>query len=158
MTSGSTVLLPIADMPRTGALLLLSREHHASLVMARTARRAANGEENKGDIPVHSAAMASAIAAIEAHWHTLMAAHFEQEERLIKMAEDTLDPESVARILAEHAELRMLASGPCTLEPATRLRRFGDLLSAHVRYEERTFFPQLQSHPCVAEADIDAQV
>ena len=143
-------------MPRTGALLSLSREHHASLVMARTARRAANGEENKGNLVVHSAAMASAVASIEAHWHTLMAAHFEQEERLIKMVEDTLDPESVARILAEHAELRMLSSGSCTLEPATRLQRFADLISAHVRYEERTFFPQLQSHPCVAEADIDA--
>ena len=158
MTSGSTSLLPVADMPRTGALLSLSREHHASLVMARTARRAAKGEENKGSIPAHSAAMASAIAAIEAHWHTLMAAHFEWEERLIKMAEDTLDPESVARILAEHAELRMLASGSCTLEPATRLLRFADLVSAHVRYEERTFFPQLQPHPCVAEADIDARM
>ncbi len=27
-----------------------------------------------------------------------------------------------------------------------RLRRFGDLLAAHVRYEERVIFPQLQSH------------
>lgn len=145
-------------MPRTGALLLLSREHHASLVMARTARRVAKLEENQGSIAIHSAALASAVATMEAHWHTLMATHVEHEERLIKMAEGTLDPESVARILAEHAELRMLASGSCTLEPATRLRRFADLVSAHVRYEERTFFPQLQSHPCVAEAGIDAQV
>ena len=126
--------------------------------MARTARRAAKGEEIQGSIAMHSAALASAVATMEAHWHTLMATHVEHEERLIKMAEGTLDPESVARILAEHAELRMLASGSCTLEPATRLRRFADLVSAHVRYEERTFFPQLQSHPCVAEADIDAQV
>jgi type II secretory pathway component PulJ len=136
-------------MPRIGALLSLSREHHTSLVMARDARRAANEKD--------AAAVSMAMAQVEAHWHTLLAAHFEQEERLMRIAGETLDPESVARILAEHGELRVLASGPCTLEPAARLQRFGDLLSAHVRYEERTFFPQLQSHPCVAEADIDAQ-
>jgi len=142
-------------MPRIGALLSLSREHHTSLVMARDARRAANEKD--------AAAVSIMIARMETHWHTLLAEHFEQEERLIRLiqvAEDTLDPESVARILAEHGELQMLASGPCTLEPAERLRRFGDLLGAHVRYEERTFFPQLQSHPCVAAAaaDADAQV
>jgi hemerythrin-like domain-containing protein len=139
-------------MPRTGALLSLSREHHVSLVMARNARRAADNSGSNGG----SAAVASAIAAMEAHWHTLMAAHVEQEERLIKIAEDMLEPESVARVLAEHAELKTLADGPGVLEPATRLRRFADLISAHIRYEERTFFPQLQSHPCVA--DVDTQV
>lgn len=139
-------------MPRIGALLSLSREHHTSLVMAGDARRAANEKD--------ATIVSMALARVEAHWHTLLAEHFEQEERLIRIAEDTLDPESVARILAEHGELRMLASGPCTLEPAERLRRFGDLLGAHVRYEERVFFPQLQSHPCVAAvaANVDAQI
>lgn len=138
-------------MPRTGALLSLSREHHTSLVMARTARRAVN--ENENDVMARSVAMTAAMASIEAHWHTLMAAHFEKEERLIRIAQDTLDPQAVARVLAEHAELRILAAGPCALEPAARLRRFADLISAHVRYEERTFFPQLQAHPCVTSAD-----
>lgn len=138
-------------MPRTGALLSLSREHHASLVMARAARRAANEAEGETDRAAGTVAVAAAVAGIEAHWHTLMAAHLEQEEQLIRIAEDTLDPEAVARILAEHSELRMLAAGPCVLEPVARLHRFADLLSTHVRYEERTFFPQLQSHPCVAD-------
>lgn len=138
-------------MPRIGALLSLSREHHSSLVMARTARRAAN--ENENDVMARSVAMTAAMASIEAHWHTLMAAHFEREERLIRIAQDALDPQAVTRVLAEHAELRILAAGPCALEPAARLRRFADLISAHVRYEERTLFPQLQSHPCVTDAD-----
>jgi hypothetical protein len=131
-------------MPRTGALLSLSREHHTSLVMARDARRAANDND--------AAACAAAITGIEAHWHNLMAAHFDQEERLIRMAADTLDPASMARIFTDHAELRTLAAGPCSLEPAARLRRFADLAIAHVRYEERTFFPQLQAHPSIAAA------
>ncbi|KIO48211.1 hypothetical protein SQ11_13745 [Nitrosospira sp. NpAV] len=138
-------------MPRIGALLSLSREHHTSLVMARTARRAANEDGN--GVMASAVLMTAAIASIEAHWHTVMAAHFEKEERLIRIARDMLDPQAVTRVLAEHAELRMLAAGPCALEPAARLRRFADLISAHVRYEERTLFPQLQSHPCVTDAD-----
>ena len=104
-------------MPRTGALLSLSREHHISLVMARNARRAADNSEGKGNSVDRSAAVASAVAAMEAHWHTLMAAHVEQEERLIKIAGDMLEPESVTRILAEHAELQTLAGGPSCLVP-----------------------------------------
>lgn len=132
-------------MPRIGALLVLSREHHTSLVVARDVRRAANEKD--------AVALVGAIARIEAHWKTVMAAHFDEEERLIRIAEDTLEAQAVARILAEHAELRALSNGPCPLEPAMRLRRFADLIVTHVRFEERVFFPQLQSHPCIANAD-----
>lgn len=133
-------------MPRIGPLLSLSREHHHSLVLARDARRAADN----GDVTIVTAA----VARMESHWHALMAAHFEQEERLIRMAQDALDAESVVRILSEHSELRRLAAGPCELEPVARLRKFADLASAHVRYEERVFFPQL--HSCVAAVDAQA--
>ncbi len=75
---------------------------------------------------------------------------------MIQTIVDELDSEAVARINAEHAELRLLALGPCNLEPAARLHRFGDLLSAHVRYEERIFFPQLQSHSRFANGNATA--
>lgn len=129
-------------MPRTGALLPLSREHHASLVMARAARKAAESED--------SAAYFAVAERIEAHWQIVLAAHFAQEEALVRLAEESLDAATVARFFAEHAELRMLACGPCALEPAARLRRLGDLLAVHVRFEERVLFPQLQSHPRIA--------
>jgi hypothetical protein len=135
-------------MPRIGALLLLSRQHHTSLVIARDARRAASVKD--------ATALSGAIARIEAHWHTVMAAHFDEEERLIRIAEDALEAQGVARILAEHAELRALAGGPCSLAPAVRLRRFADLIVTHVRFEERVFFPQLQLHPCIANANANA--
>jgi hypothetical protein len=135
-------------MSRIGLLLELSREHHTSLVMARDARRT-----SKSDDP---AILSAAVRSIEAHWHTMLAEHFEREERLIQTIVDELDSEAVARINAEHAELRFLALGPCTLEPAARLQRFGDLLGAHVRYEERIFFPQLQSHSRFASANATA--
>lgn len=125
-------------MPRTGALLSLSREHHTSLVLARAARKAADANDN--------IACSEVLKRIEAHWHTVLATHFAQEEQLIRLAADALDSEFIVRILAEHAELHTLACGPCLLEPVVRLRQFGDLLAAHVRYEERVIFPQLQSH------------
>jgi hemerythrin-like domain-containing protein len=134
-------------MPRAGALLSLSREHHAALVLARTALRAAEaadaGETDAGR---------AAISEVEAHWDAVMSAHFEREERLIQLARDALDAGLAQQVMAEHAELRMLAGGSCDLELADRLRRFANLLKAHVRYEERVLFPQLQAHASAGNA------
>jgi hypothetical protein len=125
-------------MPRVGPLLALSRDHHGALVIGRDARRAAAGND--------SAVWLETLARVEEHWRLSMAAHFAEEERLISIAKEKLDADAVARVLSEHAELRVLAAGPCPLEPRARLCRFGELVSAHVRYEERIFFPQLQPH------------
>lgn len=81
----------------------------------------------------------------------MLASHFAQEEALLQLVEDTLDTEIVSRILAEHEELCMLACESCALDSAARLRQFGDLLAEHVRYEERVLFPQIQSHPRIAD-------
>ena len=131
-------------MPRAGALLSLSREHHTALVLARTALKAADTGE--------ADAVRAAMSEVEAHWHAVMSSHFEREEQLIQLAKDALGAGLAQRVMAEHTELRMLADGPCDLELADRLRRFANLLRAHVRYEERVLFPQLQAHPGVDDA------
>ncbi|MER2513988.1 MAG: hemerythrin domain-containing protein [Nitrosomonas ureae] len=128
-------------MPRLGALLLLSREHHSSLVTARAARKAAESND--------MATCLAAVQRIEAHWQDVLVTHFAQEEALLQLAKDALDADIITHILADHEELRRLACESCALDPAARLRRFGDLLAAHVRYEERVLFPQLQSHPAI---------
>lgn len=128
-------------MPRIGALLSLSREHHSSLVLARAIKKVVDDDDQ-----VACQAMA---ARIESHWHILLAQHFAQEECLILQAKDILDSESIARILAEHAEMRMLAEEKCPLELTDRLRRFAELIVTHVRFEERVVFPQLQAHPSI---------
>jgi hemerythrin-like domain-containing protein len=135
-------------------LLSLSREHHTALVLARTAQRAVDASTiDAADLAnPASDALRAATAAIEAHWHATMSSHFEREERLIQLAGDALDTQSVQRILAEHAELRMLAAGLCDLGPVDRLRRFANLIRTHVRYEERVLFPQLQAHDQVCDA------
>lgn len=125
-------------MPRLGALLALSRDHHGALVLGRDARRAAATSD--------CTVWLDTIARVEDYWRRSMAAHCVEEERLIDLAGEKLDADAVARILSEHTELRVLAAGPCSLEPRARLSRFGELVSAHVRYEERLFFPQLEPH------------
>lgn len=129
-------------MPRTGILLSLSREHHSALVLARAASRTAES----GDVM----AQAEMIGRIETYWTTVMAEHFELEERLIAQIGRDLDAQSVMQVLSEHAELRLLVKPEYKIEPADRLRRFGEVLYAHVRFEERHFFPQLQIHPGLA--------
>lgn len=129
-------------MPRTGILRSLSREHHSALVLARVASRAAES----GD----AMAQAEMIERIETYWKTIMAEHFELEEQLIAQTGKDLDTQSVMQVLSEHAELRLLVNPEYKMDPADRLRRFGEVLYAHVRFEERHFFPQLQIHPGLA--------
>lgn len=128
-------------MPRTGALLSLSREHHTSLVLARAIKKVINDDDQ--------IACQEMAKRIEMHWHTLLAAHFAYEELLLQRAKEILNPESIARIFAEHAEIRMLADESSPIELPERLHRFAELIVTHVRYEERVLFPQLQAHPCI---------
>lgn len=125
-------------MPRTGALLSLSREHHTSLVLARAIKKVLED----GDSIAHQA-MAERI---KTHWFTLLAAHFDEEEHLIQDAAAMLDAGAIERIRAEHAELSSLADTDCPMALTDRLLRFAELIAAHVRYEERVLFPQLQAH------------
>ncbi|MCE5234094.1 MAG: hemerythrin domain-containing protein [Mizugakiibacter sp.] len=135
-------------MRRAGALLHLSREHHTTLAMAAHARRVADA----GD----AADCAEALARLDAHWRSMMNAHCAAEELLLRLAADAVGAADAARIVAEHAELHTLAVGPCALDAPARLRRFAELTVAHVRYEERELFPQLQAHPSVAAPDAAA--
>jgi hypothetical protein len=125
-------------MPRIGPLLDLSRDHHRALVLGRDATRAAATD--------NCAVWLDTIARMEDYWRRNMAAHCVEEERLIQLAGEQLDADAVARILSEHRELRVLAGGPCSSEPQARLSRFGELVISHVRYEERSFFQQLEPH------------
>lgn len=129
-------------MPRTGDLLSLSRDHHTALVLARAARIAVESADE--------AACAEVLARMAAHWQQVMAAHFAHEERLLALAKGALDADCVTRVASDHALLRNLIVGPCMLQPLERVRQLGELLAAHVRFEERVVFPQLQ--PVLAES------
>ena len=81
-----------------------------------------------------------------------MARTFQARGALIKTDGGSLNPDAVARFYQNTRNCGGFADGSCGLSPAARLRRFADLASAHVRYEERVLFPELQSHPYIAFA------
>lgn len=123
-------------MPRRSALLPLSRDHHDTLVLARRIARTA-----PDDLP----ALQQLHAASRAHRGKVLQAHFAAEETLCAACGDCLLPGMRQRLLDEHAELDRLASGvACPLPLAQRCQRFGDLVTAHIRFEERQVFPLLQ--------------
>jgi hemerythrin-like domain-containing protein len=131
-------------MPRSGALLSLSRDHHTALVLARAARKAVESAD--------PTACEQILAKIEEHWRLVMASHFAQEEQLLEAMKHQLALETIERILNDHAALRNLIVESGARVPLARLQQLGDLLASHVRFEERVLFPQLQP---ILDAKID---
>jgi hemerythrin-like domain-containing protein len=66
--------------------------------------------------------------------------HFAAEERLLV---PELPAALAERLLAEHRELRERVAALATAT-AEDLRALGELLTAHVRFEEREVFPHLE--------------
>ena len=123
-------------MKRHQTLQDLSREHHTALTLALGARRAATS----GD-PEQVAAAVTRCAEVFA---ADLEAHFLIEESGLLPAMARVGEEAlVARTLREHAELRALV-GRLSDADATTLLSFADLLSAHVRFEERELFEVAQ--------------
>jgi hypothetical protein len=110
----------------------LSDDHHTSLVLARRCKRAARD------------------ASLDALWDHVMEAfrshlepHFGIEEQHLLPALEAIGEAGLAdRIRKEHAELRALREAPA--RDTETLVRFGRLLEAHVRFEERQVFEPTQ--------------
>lgn len=124
-------------MKRSPELAVLSREHHHALDLALRLKRADGGQ-------------AEAVAAAAAEfWRRESIEHFQLEEEFLlpSLARHTgpADPD-IARTCRDHAELRQrfgqVERGQRDVEA---LRRLGELLSEHVRFEERVLFPRVES-------------
>lgn len=124
-------------MKRHPDLLQLSREHYTALKLARDAKRAAESG-TAGDV----AGLAQRVVGIFA---AELDPHFQVEEQgILVLLVQAGEHELVARTLADHAKLRHLASLLAT-PTADTLLRFGELLAAHVRFEEREVFEAAQN-------------
>lgn len=131
-------------MKRHPALIPLSHDHHQGLVQGRRLRRAAerDGPERR-----------EAAADFLSFFADDTSRHFrDEEERLFPLLVDAEDPatELLTRALLEHqrlyalaGELRgELAAGDVS---ATQMRRIAQALDEHIRFEERTLFPLIES-------------
>ncbi len=135
-------------MKRHPALQDLSREHYDALKLARDGKAAALS----GD----AAAAAACGAHVARVFENEMEPHFREEEsELLPFLAAAGENELVWRTLAEHAELRTLAAALRQPDAATLLR-FSELLTAHVRFEERTLFEAAQTHGFGADTALSA--
>lgn len=119
-------------MKRCPELQDLSREHHTALRLALQWRRAAeSGDEAKID-----AACNQARTAFEAE----LLPHFREEERCLLPRLEALGASAiVARTLIEHRAMHRLVRD-LEIPDGEILLRFADLLTSHVRFEERDLF------------------
>ena len=118
-------------MRRSPQLRTLSSEHHSGLRLAKHALDAATD----------SSKLAGVWSEVSHRFDAEFEPHFRVEERYLlpSLAQAGVE-ELVARTLQEHQRLRALAAGGLGREPE-RLREFGELLRAHIRFEEQTLFP-----------------
>lgn len=124
-------------MKRAPALVGLSHDHHNALFAALKLRRAT--AETAG----------AAREALAAYWEGHGRTHFRLEEEVLFPAYarygDVYD-ELVARALCDHIAIRQGITA--VLEdpnpPPDRLHALGELMSDHVRLEERKLFPLIE--------------
>jgi len=120
-------------MKRCPELQDLSREHHTALQLALRLKRAvASGD----DAQVEEGCERTRRVFDRELWP-----HFrEEEERLLPALEAAGGNAVVARTLIEHRALQRLVREMDMPDPDV-LQRFAELITEHVRFEERELFP-----------------
>ena len=124
-------------MKRIPELRDLSDDHHHGLVLARKAKRAADGEVGPSVVEVWAMARES--------FRTELEPHFQIEEKFIGASlNDQGESQLAQRLLDEHTALREFFA-PEHARTVAGLRRFGELLEQHIRFEERELFQVAQT-------------
>ena len=115
-------------MRRHPALRGLSSDHHAGLVIARTARKAAREGSH---------ARAVAWEEVKQRFVCELEEHFRREEQgLLPMLRAAGEATLAQRTLSEHQTLRKLIAD----DRPENLSVFAELLAAHIRLEESELF------------------
>ena len=136
-------------MKRHPSLHPLSEHHHHALVQALEIARAA-----KLDGPDRSARLHHAAKSLLHFWEVAGRTHFRDEEDFLLPAlarHVRLDQEpAVERMLADHAQIRAAIQDLASALAENRLEEhqvtsLGQLLHDHVRLEEDTIFPRIES-------------
>ena len=123
-------------MKRSGALTPLSRDHHTALAIALRLRRAQSPADDR--------------QAFLQFFDQEGRVHFAIEEDVLLPAVSDVLPATdadIRRMLQEHAQIRERAVLLSSEHGASAgsLCELGELLASHVRHEERTVFPRIES-------------
>jgi hemerythrin-like domain-containing protein len=109
----------------------LSSDHHQGLVLARKARKAETASAE---------ARENVWLEVCARFSDELEPHFQAEElHLLPALRVAGEGALVDQIMREHTEMRALV----TSHSNSFLSRFADLLTAHIRFEERTVFVRI---------------
>ena len=122
-------------MKRSPELAALSRDHHQALEAALRLRRATDET------------LEPAVGHFLEFWSRQGEQHFAIEERLVLPAlpdDDAEWAEATRRVREEHREIRAGAASLADAASVPAARAIGELLTAHVRFEERTLFPLVE--------------
>ena len=120
-------------MKRSPELAPLSRDHHVALEHALRLQR------------VSAEDVTRVVAAFLAFLLGPGRSHFAREEQLLAPEVPTDRAELGLRMLSDHEEILRRAEGVGHEPDVGQAHELGDLLSRHVRFEERELFPLLEA-------------
>ncbi|MCC6524706.1 MAG: hemerythrin domain-containing protein [Polyangiaceae bacterium] len=121
----------------------LSSDHHHALVLARRLLRASTQERRDP----------ARVAQVRDRLDRELAPHFAVEEELLVPALRAAGEQAtVERVLSDHAALRAVLTAGAEGD-VDRLAGFAELLTEHVRFEERELFPLCEQRVPAAVLD-----
>lgn len=135
-------------MQRAPQLVSLSHDHHHALVLARRCRLCAAADASGDLVATWEEVREAFPGRLDPHFRI-------EEAHLIPALEAAGETAMVERLREEHAALRALAASESAT--ASTLERFGTLLEAHVRFEEREVFELAQRRLPAATLDAIAE-
>ncbi|QHS56592.1 hemerythrin domain-containing protein [Mucilaginibacter sp. 14171R-50] len=119
---------------RSEHIVTLSRDHHAGLLFCWKIR-----EGLKKEIPLFKI-----LKYMNFFWEEHLKAHFREEEALLfSRLDDPLSRQGKTEHLMLEERLRHL--NHYENKSASEFMSFADLLTRHIRFEERTLFPHLEN-------------
>jgi hypothetical protein len=124
---------PSEHSPQRATLGPLCQDHAAAMRHARYLLAASSPASRR-----------AALDAFITSWRTRLSEHFDDEERLLLPL--IAQCECRRRVLAEHEELRRMASAAMLLGPdpdPAWIQRLGQLLHDHIQWEDDDLFPHL---------------
>jgi iron-sulfur cluster repair protein YtfE (RIC family) len=129
--------MALQSLRRDPALVPLSHDHHDGLMAAVRLKKGRSAYSGEPDI----------AESIRQLWEDDLCAHFEQEEQVLFAREWPAEiREMVDRAIEEHRQMRALVDDALKKAPSEELvRRLGELLESHIRFEERVMFGAMQS-------------
>ena len=122
-------------MLRDPALIPLSRQHHNGLAMCVLTRRSLACDRSAENVA------ALALRVIDRH-ELELASHFEIEEQVLFPACEPMP--ILGELRADHRNLEAMVARLRTSPSAELLEQFCELLSRHIRREERDLFEYMQ--------------